>query len=996
MKMKVLYIALALLLMAALASCQSTAKQVDGAESFAADMEAAFQKPEMRHRPYARWWLAEGSHTDETLLESIHELYDAGFGGIEFVTLDESDYLNDSDYAWGSPEWLHDSRLIIEECKKLGMSVSMTSGTHWSTANLTTITPDDEAASQELGYTVTPFTGEGFHGVLTPCALPEGATQRRLVAAITVRVVDPAVVVDEVSGYTLPAKLDTSSMKNITASVVAADGAYSVDYVPDGEGDYLMFAFWQYGTAESYQPATSPAYTINYMSRVGADALIRYWDENVLTDDVQALIDGIDKVGVYMDSLELSCRGDNTTGLLWSMDMLRDFENRRGYAIDAALPYLILTSPGCAQTGVPVTYCYEPAEAENTQWAADLRYDFFQTMTELYRDNCLQVLADWLHARHMYLRAEPSYGKTFEISQPGAALDFIETESLEFSNEIESYRGLSGVAHLLNKRYSSETGALLGGNYMFSSDYLRQICYLQYAAGVQKTVVHGYSAAYGPEGRVAWPGYEGMWETFGERFSRRQPSYVDYPTINAHLSRIQKALESGVPQMDIAMLRTDYAFQNWRSMVYGPENYIENATHTQRGFYWDDMALQNAGYTYEYFSPYLLLDEHVTEKGGLLNPNGVAYQAIIVMEDELPYAAAEKLLAYARDGMPIVFVNHVVETVSFGAPKVNTEAGSITGSNDGHDEALKRVVAEIKTQPFVRTVESTADAKAALEELGVYPRAHFSEPNDAILTAMRKDKDVNFLYVYHYMYENATPWTGEIELDGAYSAYELDTWSGKVKAYGNCGADGDHTVLKLEMAPGDVRVFILKKGEVLERAAAEQSSPTEIKVLTGWTLSVDSFEPGERVSRTEKNAETGTTTTEITYDTKHVVIDAGELAELLPWKELEKVGPEVSGIGTYAVTFDMDKGWTRVCFHADSFQGGSAAVFINGESVPVNMETCRADLSDYIKTGTNTLEVRVTSSLRNRLLVDGYSGWVTSVEPDEYGMTGRGMLEITR
>ena len=34
----------------------------------------------MTHKLYARWWMAEGSHTDQTIIESVHELYDAGFG----------------------------------------------------------------------------------------------------------------------------------------------------------------------------------------------------------------------------------------------------------------------------------------------------------------------------------------------------------------------------------------------------------------------------------------------------------------------------------------------------------------------------------------------------------------------------------------------------------------------------------------------------------------------------------------------------------------------------------------------------------------------------------------------------------------------------------------------------------------------------------------------------------------------------------------------------
>ena len=58
-------------------------------------------------------------------------------------------------------------------------------------------------------------------------------------------------VVDEESGYATSTKLDTASMVDLTDAVVENDGVYTVSYVPEAEGDYLMLAFWQYGTAEN-------------------------------------------------------------------------------------------------------------------------------------------------------------------------------------------------------------------------------------------------------------------------------------------------------------------------------------------------------------------------------------------------------------------------------------------------------------------------------------------------------------------------------------------------------------------------------------------------------------------------------------------------------------------------------------------------------------------------------------------------------------------------
>ena len=103
----------------------------------------------------------------------------------------------------------------------------------------------------------------------------------------------------------------------------------------------------------------------------------------------------------------------------------------------------------------------------------------------------------------------------------------------------------------------------------------------------------------------------------------------------------------------------------------------------------------------------------------------------------------------------------------------------------------------------------------------------------------------------------------------------------------------------------------------------------------------------------------------------------GETA-LIPWKDIEQVGPTVSGVGTYSNTFTLPDSWSaqnRLMFQADSFCGGTAAIFVNGKQVDVNIDTCTADLTGVVTPGENTIEVRVTSSLRNKFLPEGYPGW---------------------
>ena len=48
------------------------------ADAFAAALEARFTQLGIEKRTEVRWWMAEGAHTDETLLEEVQAMYDAG------------------------------------------------------------------------------------------------------------------------------------------------------------------------------------------------------------------------------------------------------------------------------------------------------------------------------------------------------------------------------------------------------------------------------------------------------------------------------------------------------------------------------------------------------------------------------------------------------------------------------------------------------------------------------------------------------------------------------------------------------------------------------------------------------------------------------------------------------------------------------------------------------------------------------------------------------
>ena len=82
-----------------------------------------------------------------------------------------------------------------------------------------------------------------------------------------------------------------------------------------------------------------------------------------------------------------------------------------------------------------------------------------------------------------------------------------------------------------NRLFSSETGATIM-NYKMPLNFYQQIIFTQFAAGVARTVLHGYASICGSEKATQWPGHEGMWPLFSERFGSRQPAWQHYSDWN--------------------------------------------------------------------------------------------------------------------------------------------------------------------------------------------------------------------------------------------------------------------------------------------------------------------------------------------------------------------------------------------------------------------------------------------------------------------------------
>ena len=996
-------------------------------QEFVRRMHEMYDSIETEYKPDLRWWLAEGLNTDETLKKNVEQIAKAGFGATEFLAMPEPG-ADSSVYGWGSEEWTSDTRLIVEEDTKRGLGFSLTSGAHWATANLPDTyvwkgepyNPDAKAASKELDYaTILLAPGERFTGVLPYPAKKEGvsgdmhgnlATYTKyefegLVAAKIIKVRPECGQDFNYQEGTGTGVLDFDSLTDLSATVKEEDGVLTATYTAPADGTYALFVYWMHGTGQTASPSVSTNYTINYMDKYGIEALIDYWEEEVLTDSLKQTIRKNGRGEIYMDSLELLSYGAG--GIFWGYHLKEEFLKRKGYDITKYLPVITMDTARVTAEKMK-EYDYTIEKEGGARILRKLRQDFYEVMSKMYVENVLTPLSDWLHSLNMTLRAEPSYGTNFEISTPAVAIDGIETETYAMTAEVDLYRGLSGSANMYGRKFSSETGAVRGKNYCYSMDTWTALCFLQFAEGVNRTVFHGYSAIEGSEEDTHWPGHEGMYARYSERFNNRQPASIHYPEWTTMLGRNQKALRQGSAVRDLAILRTDYFYVNYGK----PKEHVDfehGYMMYDKMYFWRDLSLQRNGYTYDYFSPQLLEDtKNVRCDGKLLMPDGVGYKALVLYQDDLELSAAKAILKLAQSGLPVIFVNHTSEIISHDGYELKYEkAAAYSKGLSDSDEALKEVVDAIKALPASREISSQAELPALLKEMGICARVGFEKENGSILTASRFDCENKVFYTFCFGYnfevrKNDPPTTFTMVFEEAGVPYLLDTWNGEVKPLSYEVKDGK-TCVTLTLQNGDGMLLALDLSEPAEGAQYPQKKTGKVITLDRFDIEIEDWNEGEKVLNLEEKF--GHITREVYYTTKKTTLNFKN-RKPVAWKDLE-AGEElkklagadpkmqdVSGVARYETTFTVPEDFEGGVLRLENAGGGTVKVWLNGEQagfVPTRRLTLPVE--GKLRKGENTIRLEVTGTLANRLIEKDFNSrnakWTEEdLVARAYGITG--------
>ncbi|KOT42619.1 alpha-L-rhamnosidase [Streptomyces caelestis] len=918
-----------------------------------------FAAPARSVRPKFRWWWPDGLVDPDEIAREIDQIADAGFGGVEIAAVHHSikdkSLLDTARHGWGGGPWRDGVEAALRRAARRGLTVDVTLGPSWPVA-VPGITPDDEAAAKELVHGRVPLAGGATYEGPVPPPVREaapGVTAARLLAVQAARV-ETAHSTRKETG------LDPDSVRDLTAEVT--DGALT--WTAPAEGEWVLLSYWQRGSGQ--QPESGPhsapaAYVVDHFGAAGTAAVTDFWERRILTDSLRRLLEAAGGA-FFEDSVEME-----TEGLVWTERLPQEFEKRTGRPLLPHLPALVLDDGN-------QVFAFE------AQLTRQIRHDFWGTVSDLFNRHHLRALRDWAHTLDMTLRSQP-YGLQTDAIESAAILDIAEGESLGFKN-LDDYRCLAGGRDMAGHTVlSCESGAYNGSAYGTTWDRVLRTMGGAYAAGVNQTVLHGFSYAKAPEAR--WPGfaafspYNGS-PGYGESWGPRQPTWRHVEDVSGYLGRVHQVLQAGTVRADVA--------------VYRQTGY----TATGIGASWFTSTGVPLGWTHQFLSGPLLDLPNAKVSGGRLAPDGPSYKALFVEGDffhgstpTLALADARRLLRFAEAGLPMVFLGAFDQALTPGVPA------------SGETERLRDVLARLLALPHVVRVTDKTAVGDALTALGVSPDVRYSA-SSTLLNAHRVTEEADFYYLCNGKHaETVKPPVAAIDHDvtlrrtrGRRSVpYLLDPWTGKAARVGRYTQQGDEVTLRVALRPGQTAIVALGRpglfgdrngnrphavssdaDEVLftrdgltVRAGTAGTYRTELSqgrtVTTTfrsvpaaiepdrWNVEVEDWVPGSDATRTEKVR-------------KNLVLDT-----LLPWSRIPELA-DSAGIGRYRTTVVLPRDWTSD--HGAFLDLGQVSdtfrVTVNGkESGPADRMSPVIDVGPLLRRGENTIEVEVATPLVNRL-----------------------------
>lgn len=235
----------------------------------------------------------------------------------------------------------------------------------------------------------------------------------------------------------------------------------------------------------------------------------------------------------------------------WSKSMPSRFQKLLGYNIKPYLPLITFgnnninlqrTTPGAIQAVLDT-------EDQGMGYVNDYRIALANGYQEY-----LTTLVNWSHSYLGLLHSsQVSYNLPMDMEASIPYDDVPECESLQFRDNVDSYRQFSGTAYLAGRNVVSvELGAVFGLAFQFTLPGLLFAINRAASGGVNRVVIHGQSYT-GNYTATTWPGYVAFGYAVSEPNSDKQPDWDHgLSQVLDYIGRIHYIQRQGLAKIDLA------------------------------------------------------------------------------------------------------------------------------------------------------------------------------------------------------------------------------------------------------------------------------------------------------------------------------------------------------------------------------------------------------------------------------------------------------------
>jgi hypothetical protein len=850
---------------------------------------------------------------------------------------------------------------LLETSRRVGLHIDLAPG-----GGQPYVSPGIDAADsmQQLVADAAPISGP-LEYAAAPHQPSRVAGEARLVAISAARIVSDAaapVVLDVNSAVDLTAKLDRGGVLHWS--------------VPAGR--WLLFTYWQRATGQimAGNPFEAPevwssrvptrdqsAYlTADIFSAKGISSALAYLDQHFLSGDEMLLSGG----NLAHDSLEVQAE------MFWTDDLPAEFRRRRGYSI---IPYLpVLYTPRDSSFNPLDPRWGGPLPARPYEFGGDIgervRYDYAQTLTDLYCERYLKAFAQWAHGKGMSTRVQVAYNYfALDMLRSARAVDIAENESFDsgwskpFDSSIPAY-GTDRWRHAMDSYRLTGSGTHLAGRSRATiefgddfaiyrkqpADYVQQLNEAL-AGGITQGLLSGFSSA-----DSAWPVPQGLAHIgLGDEWSAAWPQWRDWPSLNAYFARATQLLEAGKPRVDAAIYH-----DRGLATVHDDAPLFADAT------------LEGAGYTYDFIDPEALSGAGAKATDGMLFDHSAGYRALILdHETSIPAAAAQAILGLARRGLAVVIV---------GAPPSKSSGFAHSEAND---RRVKASMAALLSLPTVARRESRAEVAAALRGLGCVPAASFGN-HSPLLSVRRRHATHELWWIFNPTNE---PVSVEASLGAVGAPYVIDLWSGRASRLAQWRQEDKRTLLPLTLLPHQSVAVVIRHDEPAPLHALPLPGMQVLQAGDDFIVIASARQSLTFSNGQSREIDPGERPQPLTLPRWHVHVDENlpdgsrahdlDLDALTDWRQIPAL-KEAVGSALYAAEVTLPPDWfgadRSVILSVGDVQG-AMQMTVNDHLV-TEQTTGQGQwlIGEWLKPGVNSVKVRLDTTLVNRMVALRDSG----------------------